>query len=69
MPEKPDADTEGAVLTVEEANALEWRDIDAEELDSSVESVWDTVHKLREAQAVSKKTLASEIKFQRRAAQ
>jgi len=65
MPERLSADKEdGAVLTLDEANALEWRELDPEELDSLVESVWETVGKLREAQTVSKKTLASEIKFQ-----
>lgn len=69
MPERPNTDkNDGAVLTLEEANALEWRELDPKELDSLVDSVWETVDKLREAQTVSKETLASEIKFRYRQA-
>jgi hypothetical protein len=49
------------VLTIEEANALEWRDLDVSALESEVKAVWDTIQSMQEAQTVSNETLTREI--------
>jgi len=61
MPCKTDTKNEERTLTLNEVRSLHWKDLDVEELDSRLDSVWETVHKLREAQVVSAETLASEI--------
>ncbi len=53
--------TTGEVLTLEEANALDWRELDLQALEAQVEAVWETVASMQEAQTVSRETLTCEI--------
>lgn len=52
---------EEQVLTLEEANALHWRDLDVSALEAEVTAVWKTIHSMQEAQTVSNETLTREI--------
>jgi hypothetical protein len=48
-------------LTLEEANSLHLREIDAQALASEVERVWETIDSMRDAQIFTEETLAREI--------
>ncbi len=50
---------EPAILTLEEANAIEWRDLDVSKLDA--QSVWDAIESMQEARVISQETLSGEI--------
>jgi hypothetical protein len=52
---------EEEVLTLETANALQWRDLDVSALEAEVTAVWETIHSMQEAQTVSNETLTREI--------
>jgi hypothetical protein len=54
-------ETTGEALTLEEANALDWRELDVSALEAQVEAVWETVASMQEAQTVSRETLTCEI--------
>ena len=43
------------ILTLEEANKLHLREIDAEALEGEVGRVWETVESMREAQVFTKR--------------
>jgi predicted RNA-binding protein (virulence factor B family) len=49
------------VLTLDEANALTWRKIDAQALDSQAQVVWETIESMKSAQTFNEETLAREI--------
>jgi len=59
--DQPVVDKPVRTLTTEEANAIQWRELDVEALAPRVEAVWQTIEKLQDAQTVSKETLAREI--------
>jgi hypothetical protein len=48
-------------LTLEEANELQLREIDAGALTDEVDRVWETVESMREAQVFTEEMLAREI--------
>lgn len=52
---------EEEVLTLAEANALQWRDLDVSALEAEVTAVWETIQSMQEAQTVSNETLTREI--------
>jgi len=49
------------ILTIEEANDLNLREIDAKALQDEVDRVWETVESMREAQIFTEEMLAREI--------
>lgn len=49
------------ILTLEEANGLHLREIDAQALQNEVDRVWETIDSMREAQVFTEETLAREI--------
>jgi hypothetical protein len=53
-------DTEN-VLTIEEANSLQWRELDVSALEAEVTAVRETIKSMQEAQTVSNDTLTREI--------
>jgi hypothetical protein len=62
MPDNPVVDeATGEALTLDEANALDWRELDVSALEAQVDAVWETVASMLEAQTVSRETLTCEI--------
>lgn len=61
MQEVPLRTDEDQTLTLEEANALQWRELDVSALEAEVEAVWETIKSMQEAQTVSNDTLTREI--------
>jgi hypothetical protein len=55
----PIPDPTDNVLTLEEANEIEWREPDLGALDA--DSIWDAVDRMQEAQTLSRETLTCEI--------
>lgn len=51
----------GEILTLEQANALQWRELDPDALTQQIEAVWDTVASMQEAQIISNEMLSCEI--------
>ena len=49
------------ILTLEQANELDLREIDAEALQDEIDRVWETVESMREAQVFTEEMLAREI--------
>lgn len=49
------------ILTLEEANGLHLRELDAKALEDEVGRVWETIESMREAQVFTEEMLAREI--------
>jgi hypothetical protein len=49
------------ILTPQEADLLEMRELNVHELEAQVDSVWETVERMQEAETVSQETLTFEI--------
>ena len=48
-------------LTLQEANNLEWRDLDVVALEAEIAPVWEAITNMQDAQTVSNETLSREI--------
>jgi len=48
-------------LTLEQANELHLRELDAQALQNEVDQVWETIDSMQEAQVFPEQTLAREI--------
>ena len=61
QPEEPTRNETERILTLDEANGLHLREIDAQALQNEVDRVWETIDSMREAQVFTEETLAREI--------